>query len=507
MSYDAKVNYNDVMTTVRPWDIIIHNYLLEQNIVIPFMTKQKMTDSLVGGFVKEPKIGLSKWVVSFDLNSLYPHLIMQYNISPETFMARIPFPSVDELLRGEYEIREQDLDLSHAANGCLYSKDQQGFLPALMEKMYNDRTKYKKLMLEAKQRYENNKNEEDEKLSARYHNMQMAKKIQLNSAYGALANQYFRWFSFEHAEAITMSGQLSIRWIEKKINQYMNKLLKTKEVDYVIASDTDSIYVCMNELVKYAVVSDELLIVDMIDKFCERKIQPYIDSCYQELADYMNAYQQKMQMKRETIANKGIWKAKKMYILNAWNVEGVQYSEPKLKMQGIEAVRSSTPVVCRDNIVKALGIIMNGTELELHKFISDFREEFMTLPFEQVAFPRGVKGMEKYYRKKDIYASGTPIHVKGALLFNRFIANNTIHNIAQISDGDKIKFAYLKTPNPMHDTVIAAPDELPDELNFLDKYIDRETQFQKSFLDPLISITSVIGWNTEPKATLEEFFS
>jgi DNA polymerase elongation subunit (family B) len=512
MAYDAKVNYNDVMTTVRPWDIIIHNYLLEQNIVIPFMTKQRMTDSLVGGFVKEPKIGLSRWVVSFDLNSLYPHLIMQYNISPETFHMRIPghqFPSIDSLLESNFD-NSQYPERAITANGCLYFKHKQGFLPALMEKMYNDRTKYKKLMLEAKKRYENNKNEEDEKLISRYHNMQMAKKIQLNSAYGALANQYFRWFNFDHAEAITTSGQLSIRWIEKKMNEFMNKAMKTENKDYVIASDTDSIYVEMKELVSNAFLGeehDELKIVNTIDQFCEQKIQPYIDRCYQELATYMNAYQQKMQMKRETIANKGIWKAKKMYILNAWNVEGVQYNEPKIKMQGIEAVRSSTPVVCRDNIVKALGIIMNGTELELHKFISDFHNEFMTLPFEQVAFPRGVKGMEKYYRKKDIYASGTPIHVKGALLFNRFISNNTIHNVAEISDGDKIKFAYLKTPNPMHDTVIAAPDELPEELMFLDKYIDRETQFQKAFVEPLNSITSVIGWNTEPKSTLEEFFS
>jgi DNA polymerase elongation subunit (family B) len=428
---------------------------------------------------------------------------MQYNISPETFVGKVQFSSIDYLLEGNWEYR--DASVAYAANGCTYKRDRQGFLPALMEKMYNDRTKYKKLMLEAKQRYENNKNEEDEKLSARYHNMQMAKKIQLNSAYGALANQYFRWFNFDHAEAITMSGQLSIRWIEKKINQYMNRVCKTDNVDYVIASDTDSIYVCMDELVKYAVVSDELLIVDMLDKFCEQKIQPYIDKCYQELADMMNAYQQKMQMKRETIANKGIWKAKKMYILNAWNVEGVQYSEPKLKMQGIEAVRSSTPVVCRDNIVKALGIIMNGTELELHKFISNFREEFMTLPFEQVAF-RGVKGMEKYYRKKDIYASGTPIHVKGALLFNHMLVEKNITNIQPISDGDKILFCYLKQPNPAHDSVIASSNFLPKEFD-LDRFIDKELQFHKSFLEPLKSITSAIGWNVEKVSTLEDFFS
>jgi DNA polymerase elongation subunit (family B) len=504
LAYDAKVNYADTMTTVRPWDVIIHNYLLEQNIVIPPMKKQSITQSLVGGFVKDPKVGLSKWVVSFDLNSLYPHLIMQYNISPETYINRFEnYVSIDELLDGN--ISQPTIDRAYAANGCTYRIDKQGFLPALMERMYNDRIKYKKLMLETKQRYENNKNAEDEKLIARYHNLQMAKKIQLNSAYGALGNQYFRWFNFDLAESITMSGQLSIRWIEKKINEFMNKLLKT-DIDYVIASDTDSIYVEMEELVKHLNATDDITIVKALDQFCEEKIQPYIDKCYQDLADYMNAYQQKMKMKRETIANKGIWKAKKMYILNAWNVEGVQYTEPKLKLQGIEAVRSSTPRACRENIKKALAIIMNETQTELQKFIEDFRDEFLRLPFEDVAFPRGVKGLEKYHSSSMIYDKGTPIHVKGALLFNYLLKQNNIKQIMPISDGDKIKFAYLKMPNPVKDTVIAIPDEIPKELLFIDKYIDREMQFTKSFLEPLKSITDVIGWETEQKSTIEEFF-
>lgn len=508
LSYDAKVNYPDVMTTVRPWDIIIHNYLLDQGIVIPPIKKQQIEGNLIGGHVKEPKIGLSKWVVSFDLNSLYPHLIMQYNISAETFVNRIPFSSVDELLKGKFEIDKFNKDYSHAANGCLYSKEKQGFLPALMESMYNDRVKYKKLMLEAKQRYENSPNSEDEKLVARYHNMQMAKKIQLNSAYGALANQWFRWFSYDHAEAITMSGQLSIRWIEKKMNEFMNKVLNSKNIDYVIASDTDSIYVEMDALVMHLDTDNELDIVSALDKFCEQKIQPYLDKCYEELAVYMNAYQQKMKMKRETIANKGIWRGKKMYILNAWNVEGVQYNEPKLKLQGIEAVRSSTPKACRENIKKALSIIMNGTQEDLIKFISEFQQEFLTLPFEDVAFPRGVKGMWKYHKdKSQIYDKGSPIHVKGALIFNNLLAKNNIKNIPAIQDGDKIRFAYLKTPNPVKESVIAVPDELPTELMYIDKYIDRDTQFEKSFLEPLNSITQVIGWATEHKSTLEEFFA
>jgi len=506
LSYDAKVNYSDVMTTVRPWDVIIHNYLLEKGIVIPAMRNQKMDGALIGGHVKEPKIGLSRWVVSFDLNSLYPHLIMQYNISNETFVGKMEVPSIDELLVEDIELSKFD-NYSIAANGCLYSKDKQGFLPALMERMYDDRTKYKKLMLEAKQRYENNKNSEDEKLIARYHNMQMAKKIQLNSAYGALANQYFRWFSFDHAEAITMSGQLSIRWIERKMNQFMNKLLKSDK-DYVIASDTDSIYVEMDDLVQHLGITDDLKIVDALDKFTEQKIQPYIDKCYEELAIKMNAYQQKMKMKRETIANKGIWRGKKMYILNAWNVEGVQYAEPKLKLQGIEAVRSSTPKACRDNIKKALEIIMNGSQAELQKFIEDFRLKFITLPFEDVAFPRGVKGLYKYNKdKSQIYDKGTPIHVKGALIFNHLLKEKQIKKIMPISDGDKIRFAYLKVPNPVQESVIAIPDEIPVELKYIDEYIDRQTQFEKSFLEPLRSITEVIYWQTEQKCTIEDFFS
>jgi len=503
LAYDAKVNYNDTMTTVRPWDIIIHNYLMDQNIVVPPMKVQTMDEPLVGGHVKEPKIGLSKWVVSFDLNSLYPHLIMQYNISPEMFAGRIDFPSIDYLLKGDWEYR--DSMVSYAANGCTYRKNKQGFLPTLMEKMYNDRVVYKKKMIEAKKRFEITKSKEDENLIARYHNMQMAKKIQLNSAYGALGNLYFRWFNFNHAEAITMSGQLSIRWIEKKMNEYMNKMMNTNGVDYVIASDTDSIYVTFESLVNKLDKMEDPLIVDAIDKFVEIKIQPYLNACYQELADMMNAYQQKMQMKRETIANKGIWRAKKMYILNAWNVEGVQYDKPKLKIMGIEAVRSSTPYACREGIKKSLAIIMNKEEADLQEFVANFQDEFDTFSFEQVASPSGVNGMKKYYDKDTIYTLGTPIHVKGSLIFNHLLLKKSIKNVPPIMDGDKIKFAYLKMPNPVHDTVISCPDNLPIEFN-LDKYIDRDKQFDKAFMIPLKSITDVIGWSPVKRSSLEGLF-
>jgi DNA polymerase elongation subunit (family B) len=374
-----------------------------------------------------------------------------------------------------------------------------------MEKMYDDRVVYKKMMIEAKKSYEETKNPEHEKLIARYHNLQLAKKIQLNSAYGALGNEYFRWFSFNNAEAITTSGQLSIRWIENKMNAFMNKMCKTTDVDYVIASDTDSIYVTFEKLIPEK--CDELEAVKLIDKFCETKVQDYINKCYDELGNMMGAYQQKMQMKRETIANKGIWKAKKMYILNAWNVEGVQYSEPKLKIQGIEAVRSSTPHACREKIKESLKIIMNKDEPTLQRYVADFKDKFMDMPFVEIAFPRGMRNMKEYNDSSSIYKKGTPIHVKGALLYNYLLKEKGLTNKVQaIQDGDKIKFAYLKLPNPINERVIAVLDELPEEFG-LDKYLDRDIQFAKTFLDPLSSITEAIGWNIEKKATLEGFFS
>lgn len=509
LAYTARVNYADTFATVRPWDIIIHNYLLDRNIVIPQMKRKSNYESLAGGYVKDPKPGLKRWVVSFDLNSLYPHLIMHYNISPETLAGKINIPGVDELVKGNYNYPSEDHAI--AANGALFRKNKQGFLAALMEQIYNDRSKFKKMMIDAKKRLETiEKNTEEHRLVsnevARYHNMQIAMKTLLNSGYGACANEYFRWFNFDIAEAITVSGQLTIKWAERHINEYMNKVLKTNNVDYLIASDTDSAYVDMEPLVNASGITDRDKIVAMLDKFCEIKMQALFNKIYAELATYMNAYQQKMFMKRETIADKGIWRGKKMYILNALDIEGVRYQEPEIKIQGIEAVRSSTPKVCRTAIKEALKIIMNKDESDVHAYIAEFKNKFMSLPFEDISFPRGMNGIDKYADRSSIYAKGTPMHVKGALLFNHFITTNNLSNKYQlISNGDKIKFSYLKMPNPFRDTVIASVGPLPPEMN-IERYIDYDMQFTKTFLEPIQSILDLIGWSSQKRSSLDDFF-
>jgi DNA polymerase elongation subunit (family B) len=509
MAYDAKVNFVDVMYQVRMWDTIIYNYLKKRNIVIPPRDRSEKSERYEGAYVKQPVPGVYDWVVSFDLNSLYPHLMMQYNISPETLVEeKHPSATIDRILNKEITF-EMYKDYAVCANGAMFRKDIKGFMPELMEKMYAERKIFKKKMLQAKQEYEKTPTKQLEKDIAKYNNFQMARKIALNSCYGAIGNQYFRFFKLANAEAITLSGQTSIRWIENKVNGYLNNLLQTQDVDYVIASDTDSIYINFGPVVNKFLSSksgDKAAVVTLLNKVCEEKLEPFIEKSYQELAEYVNAYDQKMQMKRENIADRGIWTAKKRYILNVWDSEGVRYSEPKLKIMGIEAVKSSTPAPCRTMIKDALKLMMNGTEDDVIKFIDDARTKFNNLPPEEIAFPRSVSDVKKHKSHSTIYAKGSPIHVRGALLYNHYIKEYGLQNkYSEINNGEKIKFIYLKKANPIRENVISFISEFPREIG-VDRYIDYELQFNKAFLEPLKTILDAIGWNVEKTVNLELFF-
>ena len=513
VAYEAKVNYEDVYSQVKMWDVLIYNYLKSKNIVVPKRRISEKSDRYEGAYVKEPQTGMHKWVMSFDLNSLYPHLIMQYNISPETLVHEGNGEvSVDKLLEESVDIPDDGCAVT--PNGARFRKDFHGFLPQLMEKMYDDRVKFKKWTLEAKQQYENTKEKKYLNEISKYNNIQMARKIALNSAYGAIGNQYFRYYDRKIATAITTSGQLAIRWIENDVNRYLNRILQTDGKDYVIASDTDSIYVSFDELVSKSFGEKDDISNDRVVSFlatvAKEKLEPFIDESYKRLARYVNAYAQKMDMVREVIADRGIWTAKKRYILNVYDSEGVRYAEPQLKIMGIEAVKSSTPAPCREKIKEALNIIINDDEKILNEFILEFRKEFMNLKGEEIAYPRSCNNLKKYKDSSSIFIKGTPMHIKGALIYNHLLNKNKIVNkYPLIQEGDKIKFLELKTPNRLQSNVISFMTRLPREFD-MQSVINYDVMFEKSFIDPLSFILNEIHWNVDrsygTQTTLEHLF-
>jgi len=522
LAYDTKTNYEDVFAQTRMWDSLIYSYLLEKNIVVPPKEIQKKESAFEGAYVKEPQIGMHDWVASFDLDSLYSHLMMMYNISPETLVETSDYTdemrqlvmdgiSVENLLSQKVKTNAIK-NVTVTPNGQFFRTDFQGFLPKMLGEMYEDRKKFKKLMLKCKQEYVNEKNpkkkKEIGKLVARYNNLQLAKKVSLNSAFGALGSQYFRFYDLRMALGVTLAGQLSIRWIENKINIYMNKLLKTNDVDYVIASDTDSIYLRLGDLVDkvYTGEKETTKVIAFMDRVCEGKIQPFINESYQELASYVHAYDQKMRMKREGLSNKGLWTAKKRYVLNVFNNEGVQYDEPDMKIMGLEAVKSSTPAFIREKMKETISLVINADEVTVQNFIANLKQEFKKLPVEDISFPRGVNGIQEYSDSVGLYKKGTPIHVKGAILYNHFLTEKKLtKKYPLIKEGEKLKFTYLKTPNPIKDTVVSFPVRLPKEFG-LQEYIDYETQFEKTFIEPMKIILDCIGWQVEKQNSLEAFF-
>jgi len=523
LAYSAKVNMQDVFSQVRTWEQIIYHHLHAKKIVIPPKKKGKKDASFEGAYVKDPQVGMRRWVVSFDLDSLYPHLIMQYNLSPETKTAdglrRGIIPS--SVLQGTTTSLQlidhaRKANLCLAANGTTYRRDIRGFLPELMDTMYKQRKEYKKLMLEAKAALKRlpvdapEEDREDLRLAiSKYHNFQLVRKIQLNSAFGAIGNEWFRYYDEEIAEAITLSGQLSVQWVEKSLNEYLNKIIGSTDTDYVIAIDTDSVYLNLGPLVDKFLPNekDSEKITKFIDKVSNDAFQKVINDSYDSLADHMNAYENKMHMKRESIAEKGIWTAKKRYMLNVrMGEENVYLAKPELKIMGIETARSSTPEVVREALKNVISTIMNKDESAVQEFVSQFRNVFNGLKPEKVAFPRGCNGLREYFDPNGIYKKGTPIATKGSLIYNHHVRKNKLGGKYQeIREGDKIKFIYLKTPNMLGEKVIAFTGKIPDEFE-LDGYIDYDLQFEKTFLEPLRTILGVLGWREEKVDTLESLF-
>ena len=505
MAYKGGVNYDAVLGTVAIWDSLIYRHLYEKHIAIP-QNEDSFKGAYAGGYVKEPQIGMHDWVCSFDLNSLYPSIIMQYNMSPETILNDDKSGvDVESVLRGE--VKNTKPNTSLAVNGVRFDTTKQGILSQIIQEIYNERVEHKNKQLKAEQELElsGSKSEQYdiEKRIAISSNQQLALKILLNSLYGAMGNKWFRYFDMRTAEGITLTGQATIQWAEKYLNEYLNKTLETDK-DYVVAIDTDSVYVCLNEFIKRFKPANP---VNFLDKLCSTALEDALKNSFNELYNTLGGIENKMVMGREVIADRGIWTAKKRYILNVHDNEGVRYTNPHLKIMGIEAIKSSTPAICRQALKDMFRRIIETDEITVQGDIKNFKKVFSQASAEEVSFPRSVQNIRKWIDKETIYKKGTPIHVRGALLHNALIDDKNLRNkVEKIHGGDKIKFTYLIKPNPIKENVIGFIDFLPKQFK-LEDYIDYNLQFEKTFISAIEPVLTAVGWESEKKNTLESFFT
>ena len=336
---------------------------------------------------------------------------------------------------------------------------------------------------------------------------QKATKILLNSLYGSLGNEWFRWFDVKNAEAVTTTGQFIIQYIARGIDAYLNRRLKTDQ-RWVIYSDTDSVYVTLKAVVdRFRPNGTMAEKVDFVDEFCKEAIQKEINRLFRLLTDrYLNGVGAYLLMNREVIGDKGIWTAKKRYLINVRDKEGIRKEPAELKYMGVEIAKSSVPKFCREAMKEAVTIVMEKDQKTLFKFVSDTKVKFRQQKIEDVSFPRGVNGLDKYGDKKSIYIKGTPFHTRGVLVYNHLIDQFGLESkYPKIKDGEKMKFFYLLEPNPVGTNAMAFLTEMPKEFG-IHQYIDWETQWEKSFIEPLMLILNSIGWDTQPRASLSAFF-
>lgn len=514
VAYKAGINYGDVLSPVTTWDVLIYNAVMDQGMVPIYDMPDVEGGNYIGAFVKEPIPGMYIWVVSCDLNSLYPHLQMGVNISPEKRIPDSKLPkdllNIREALNtaenGIQELLKENIDtsallkynVSLTPNGQFYKRDADGFIPVILEGLYNERKSVKKSMLHDKQKMEDDSNIDlSDQISAK-NTLQMALKILMNSEYGALANKYFRYFDLRNAEAVTSSGQLAILWVAKHLNIFLNRILKTDDKDYVIAIDTDSVYLNLEYLVDVFIKTDDKKkIVDILDGWASKVLEPEINHIYANLASYINAHKQKMVMAREVIADKGIWTGKKRYALNVYDNEGVRYKKPKTKIMGLECVRSSVPEFSRTHIKNGIIKILTEDEENVQNFIVRIKEQFDKQPPEEISFPRGTNNIEKWIDENGLPKKGCPIHVRGCIVYNNYLKKHGFID-ETIKSGDKIKFCHLKQPNAFHSYVVSYPPAMNEEAyKELKTSINYEMQWVGTFFKPVNSIMECIGWNAE----------
>lgn len=547
VAYMDKVNFIDTFSQVRMWDNKFMVYLKHhKNIQVPYMIARESDDfveeegKFEGAYVFEPVPDKYNWVMSDDVQSLYPSIIIACNASPETYRGNHN-KNVEFFLspQPEYEDFLIANNYTSLANGSVFIRERRGFIPEVIDSVFNMRIQAKNIMNMAKGMAANIEKEissrgtypeyagmsvddlkgmivEQKTIASINKVRQNALKVKINSAYGAIGNPYFRFYQRDIAEGITLTGQTLLKTVSPKLNELFAQFEHEGVVSEVVYGDTDSLYYTLNSVVaKYVPEGTSVeKTIEFLDRFHKSKIKPVIDEHTNKLQKKLNVYEARLKFVRDVIADTGIFIKKKKYILQVWDAEGVRYATPDLKLMGIEAVKSSTPKYCRERIKDAIKLILNTDNDGLITFLEGVEQEFKTLPVNQIAFPRGISDIEKYTVESEINdmfgeddssieaKKGCPMHVKAAIHHNKLlIEKNLTTKIPSITNGDKIKYVYLKSPNPIRNNAIAFDDELPSQFGLV-KYVDYDVQYQKSLIDPIKAITDVINWKTERSNSL-----
>lgn len=505
--FSAKINFSDIYTPTVFWDVKIHNYLLKRNIVIPPASRGKKTEQYEGAYVHNPIIGKHKHVVTFDLKSLYPSILVQNNMSPETYAGKYEERyNVDDLVEKFPEPLSEYLlenNYSFGCNSSLWNNKNRGLIAEILEDSLNQRDVYKDKMKEYKKQNEKEPSKKLKNLVSRYDKLQESTKLGNNSFYGVCGTASFRWFSIPYVEGITCTGQFVTKFVAKNLNLLIDNFTGVKK-DRWVMSDTDSVFLTLEDVVEKLELTDPDQILKALDMFASKILQKAVDKTLEEVKNNLNSYKSFLSMKREKISDSMVICAKKNYFMSVVDNEGFRYKEPEIIMKGIKAVRSDTPATCRDSLRDSLKIFLSGNNDELITHVKEFRKKFDDFSFEEMASPSGVNGMKTYRSDNTVYTGGTPIHVRASLLYNNLLKEKKLtKKYQEIKDGDKMKYVYLKLPNPIKENVIGAFTTLPSEFDLV-KYIDIEAQFEKAFLSPIKIIATAIGWQTEIKSTLEE---
>lgn len=563
VAHMSRSRLRDIFGTVAPWDNMLYARLLAKGIQIPPRESFEKDEKFTGAYVKDPILGFHKWIVSFDYKSLYPSIIRLLKMSPESLIKgqdENRMATLAKILSREYEtdsIKEQGHGV--AGNGSVFDQSVDGVLPETMEFLMEERDVVKDEMKDYKnymqhllkyveymdgqlseftkdknyvKSYERHKDvflsdEEIQKLDLKaipkliseiedhigmLDATQQALKILANSGYGAIGNIAFRYFRIDIAEAITLTGQLALRYVSSKVDEYLNKLCGTKDVVYAIYGDTDSIYVTLDNWVKYNNVdeSDPNKVIDFMDDFVNKDLSPFICNTNEDLSSYIGAKENLLIMKREALGDSMIFRGKKNYIIQVYDNEFVRYSKPEIKMMGVETAKSSTAMIIRKKLEECFNIVINKDThepIELKGVVDEFRKEFDEVDIVSIASPRGIKDIDKWMDERGNILSGCPIHVRAAIVYNNFIASDPDlkRRYEEIKNGSKIRFVKLKQPNLLHSHVVAFIDDIPDEME-LDKYVDRKTQFEDTFMKPLESFTQLIDWDVRRTNSLTSLF-